>query len=456
MPARLDALLLGRATFGYAGKDAHELSVRGHDDWLDWQLHPLQVDDSALDQRLAEWPWIDWTPYEAHADPQLTDGARANHYRGIRLIRAVESRRQLFERVVEFWTDHFNVPMGSTLRLFDDRAVWRSHALGSFRDLLGAVMHAASMLAYLDSNTNVASGPNENLSREMLELHTLGVTGPYAETDVREFARCLTGWTFVEDPTDPTYGSFAFNAAVHDFAPKTVLGVDFDGTGGEAEVETILDLVANHPATIEFVTRKLAHWLLGDEPPAFAVADAIDTWSSTGGDMREVIRTLLSRRAIRALHRQEITKLRRPFDWLAASLRAAGLRTPVPLESSTILKRLGQSPFGWPAPDGYPDTRAHWGGLLQPRWEIAASLARPAQGLDAWAHDLSNVAATVGTLPRPLWAGAMNQQLTGGTLSPTDAIDLKNFVAALSAEPDEVVLSEAFEMLLTAPSFQTV
>ncbi|MEM9379302.1 MAG: DUF1800 domain-containing protein [Planctomycetota bacterium] len=446
-------LLLARATFGYTRADAAEVAARGIDGWLDWQLRPAAIDDSALDVRLAAHPWLRGSAYDALADPALDPFVLADRYKGIRLLRAVHTRRQLLERIVEFWSDHFSVFMGRFTRIFDDRTAWRPHALGRFRDLLGAVTRSASMIAFLDNDDNVAGAPNENLAREIFELHTLGVDGPYTEADVREFARCLTGWHYQQDAALPTFGTFHFDHAQHDTGPKDVLGLHFPGGSGAKETEAVLDLVASHPSTIDFVTSKLARWLLGDGPPSFALDAARTAWSQTDGDIEAVVRALLTREALRDVLARGVTVFRRPFDWLAATLRATGVEVPEPVEALDLMRTLGQAPFEWPAPDGYPVARERWVGHVQPRWAIAAGFAR-AEG-PAWKHVASDFSVLVLGAPRRRWATRLDQELTGGRLSPFDVAQIQAHVDALGpSTPPLDVLSEALELTLSCPSYQ--
>ncbi len=456
-PAPRDTIawLLSRATFGFTPEDAAEVAARGHDGWVDWQLNASSISDAALEQQLLQWPWLNVTPHEALADPSLDPFELARDYKGVRLVRAVHSRRQLFERVVEFWADHFNVFMGRFTRIYEDQDVWRAYALGSFRDLLGAVTRSSSMLAFLDNDDNIAGAGHENLAREILELHTLGVDGPYTENDVREFARCLTGWNYVSDAANPAFGQFVFEAGNHDTGPKSVLGFSFSGATGVNEVETILDYLANHPATIRFVTRRLAQWLIGDDVPEDAVTAGAVTWHQTSGNMKEVVRTLLSKEVTLPLVVAGTTKFRRPFEWICAVLRSTGVAVPNPAAAHALMQRLGQAPFEWPAPDGYPDERSRWVGLVQPRWAIAAEFTRASTS--DWAHTQGSLLSLVAGVPRAGWAQRLNRVLTGHRLSPFDVASIQAHIQSLPAQAsDSVVFAEALELAFSCPSFQTL
>ncbi|NJM06681.1 DUF1800 domain-containing protein [Candidatus Gracilibacteria bacterium] len=171
------------------------------------------------------------------------------------LLRAIYSRRQLYEVMVDFWSDHFSISIDKAgvapLKLLDDREVIRPYALGRFDELLWAVMRSPAMLIYLDNQENHAGNPNENYARELLELHTLGVNGGYTQRDVQEVARALTGWT-----VDDNYyrGQHRFAPEQHDDGVKIVLGQRLAAGGGEQDAERMHALVLAHPATARFVT----------------------------------------------------------------------------------------------------------------------------------------------------------------------------------------------------------
>ena len=188
--------LLNRATWGFTQADLTEFEQRGYAGWLSWQLDPDQIDDTVCDLMLAQYTTLQLTAHEiamgyfgTGSGPLGTHWGMAQELRNARLTRAIHSKRQLFERVIEFWTDHFNVTqdIGSWARAFRtvaDRDVFRQHALGNFRDLLMANAKSAEMLRYLDNVSNEAGAPNENYARELVELHTIGVDGGYNENDV--------------------------------------------------------------------------------------------------------------------------------------------------------------------------------------------------------------------------------------------------------------------------------
>lgn len=450
-----EALLLRRATFGFSRQSATRLSVLGHDQWLAEQLDPDSIDDSRVDQMLAAHPWLGMSMRDLVFDRTETVVERADKYKSIRLIRAVHSERQLFERVVEFWSNHFSIFMGRFQRFTDDRDVFRPLALGRFGDLLKVVSKSVSMQAYLDNQLNVAGAPNENLAREILELHTLGVTGPYTETDVREFARVLTGWTFSDDRNDLDFGIVTFDPTRHDFGPKTVLGLQFPGGGGASETDEVLAYLAMHPTTIEYVLGRMGQFFLGDDAPATALERARRAWVATNGDIKKIVTALLGPESIAETLQAGSSMVRRPFDWLAAIYRATGLPLPDLDVTLDLMRTLGQAPFEWGPPDGYPLDRPSWVGLVQPRWSTAAKFSR-ATDL-AWGHGEFDLINLVNFVNRNVLAVNLDNAMTGGSLSAPDVAEIQAHIDSFPPQtPDQVIAGEAFELLFSSPSFQVL
>ncbi|NVO06771.1 MAG: DUF1800 domain-containing protein, partial [Rhodoferax sp.] len=224
------------------------------------------------------------------------------------LLRALYSPAQVQEQMTWFWMNHFSVHQGkSNLRAmlgdYEDSAV-RAHALGKFRDLLGAVATHPAMLRYLDNDQNAAGRINENFARELMELHTLGVDGGYSQRDVQELARVLTGVGVrvasgdagVKKELQAYYvhrGLFEFNPARHDFGDKQLLGQPLKGRGMD-EVDAALDRLAAHPATARFISRKLALYWLNDTPPAALVERMAQRFASSQGDIASTLETLFN------------------------------------------------------------------------------------------------------------------------------------------------------------------
>jgi uncharacterized protein (DUF1800 family) len=309
------------------------------------------------------------------------------------LARAVLSERQLYENMVQFWSDHFNIDPSKGdckwLKVADDREVIRKHALGKFPELLRASTLSPAMLWYLDGRVNrranMAEKPNENYARELLELHTLGVHGGYTQLDVMEVARCLTGWTVRSKDQEPYFeiGKVEFHAELHDFGVKQVLGQRIAATPpdlsaeersrrGRAELDTVLDIVTRHPATARHVGEKLCRHFITDDPPVSAVEQVGSVFNKTGGDIKATLRALF---ATEEFQQARGGKVKRPFHFVVSALRATDARTDASLEIIDYLQRMGHAPFNYPTPDGYPELAAPWMGTLLWRWNFALALS---------------------------------------------------------------------------------
>jgi uncharacterized protein (DUF1800 family) len=326
-----------------------------------------------------------------------------------RLARGLQSPAQLEEVLTEFWFNHFNVfagkqAVGVLVADYEQRAI-RPFVLGRFRDMLGATARHPAMLVYLDNAQSVApgyapqrpgrhvldrrpepkarapKGLNENYARELMELHTLGVDGGYTQRDVTELARMLTGWGL--DQRKVLIGAatgqgdlFEFDANKHDHGSKTWLGQTVRG-GGQAEGERALDLLAAHPATARHLARKFAQAFVADEPPASLVDKLADNFKATGGDLREMTRTLIhadefwSRDAYQA-------KFKTPYQYLLSSLRALDLPLANPQPLLQALTQAGQPLYGALTPDGYKNTAAAWRNpeALTQRVQLATTLGQ--------------------------------------------------------------------------------
>lgn len=314
------------------------------------------------------------------------------------VLRAVYSPAQLQEKMTWFWMNHFNVFAGKAdiramVADYEDRAI-RPHALGRFRDLLGATVRHPAMLRYLDNAQNAANRINENYARELMELHTLGVDGGYSQRDVQEMARVLTGHGVSLRPLDepppklrPEWaqqyvrrGLYEFNPQRHDWQPKELLGRPLQGQG-MAELDEALDRLARAPATARFVTRKMATYLVGDAPPPALLQALAERFQQSDGDIAAVLQTLVASEAFQA---SLGTRLRDPVQYVMAGLRLGYadrvLANPDPAIS--WLQRLAEPLYGRVTPDGYPLDSAAWtsSGQLAVRFEIARALGGAGTG----------------------------------------------------------------------------
>jgi len=309
-----------------------------------------------------------------------------------KLLRAVYSERQLYEMMVDFWENHFSIFANKDddryLLTGYDRETIRPFAMGRFRDLLGATAHSPAMLFYLDNwrssvprpypasktkPAGVDGGLNENYARELMELHTLGVDGGYTQKDVQEVARCFTGWT-IQKPNEQ--GLFLYRPGLHDDGEKIVLGHRILPGGGPADGERVLDILATHPATARFIATKLARRFISDEPPQSIIDRAAAVFLKTDGSIRETLRAIVtspeffSTIAYRA-------KMRSPFEYVAASMRALNAETDGDRPVLDAIGRMGEPVFGRVTPDGYADRADQWlsSGAMIARFNFASALA---------------------------------------------------------------------------------
>jgi hypothetical protein len=291
--------------------------------------------------------------------------------------RAATSPAQLLERMVEFWSDHFNVASEGIEPDYVDfqRTAIRPNALGKFRDLLRATAKHPAMLNYLDNYLNVAEHPNENYAREVMELHTLSVDGGYTERDVKAVARALTGWSY--DRQWDKYEGFYFDADNHDTEVKVVLGQTLAAGRGIADGEDVLDILAGHDSTAKFVCRKLAIRFVSDAPPQTLIDRMVAVWKATGGEIKPVLRAMFLKDDKLTLTDEFAAaagkKLRRPLDFFVGIVRTTGANFLDFWLMEWFLSKLAQVPYGWHPPNGYPEPAGAWAntsGLLE-RWNIA-------------------------------------------------------------------------------------
>jgi uncharacterized protein (DUF1800 family) len=314
---------------------------------------------------------------------------------GARTRSALLSHTPFVERLVHFWSNHFAVSVDKLLVVglnggYEADAI-RPHVLGRFEDLLLAAVRHPAMLLYLDQATS--SGPNsmaarraegrqqqrrpglnENLAREIMELHTLGVRSGYTQEDVTELARALTGWTLPgEKALEASGTTFRFVPALHEPGARTVLGHTYP-EDGEPQARAILRDLAKAPATAQHIATKLARHFVADDPPPALVQRLVDTFQRTGGDLPSLYRVL-----VQAPQAWQATpaKFKSPWDWAISSLRALG-PTDLPSEQvANLMNQLGQPVWRPASPAGYGDLAASWAApdALMRRVEVAQRLA---------------------------------------------------------------------------------
>jgi uncharacterized protein (DUF1800 family) len=436
--ARAIVHVLNRLGFGPAPGDVERVRRMGLAAYIDQQLQPERLADEALAARLAGFETLRLStreladryyipalmerrrrqqqgapdqqpegtprPMDANRGPRLAYAELAQQ----KLLRAAYSERQLEEVMVDFWFNHFNVFGGKgPTRIYlasYERDVIRPQALGRFADLLRATARSPAMLFYLDNWQSAAPDSrqppapirrgravlrrppqppnpaqnrrrdiNENYARELLELHTLGVDGGYTQKDVQEVARAFTGWT-IDRPR--LGGGFRFEPRLHDRGEKVVLGHRIKAGGGIEDGEQVLDILARHPSTARFIAGKLARRFVADDPPAALVARAAARFTATGGDIREVVRTLVSSPEFFAPAAYR-AKVKTPLDFVASAVRATGVQLPGAMPAVQALRELGMPPYMCEPPTGYADTASAWvnTGALLNRMNFALALA---------------------------------------------------------------------------------
>lgn len=304
-----------------------------------------------------------------------------------RLDAALNAETGFAERLVWFWSNHFCVsadkgPVRALCGAFEREAI-RPHITGTFADMLLAVESHPAMLFYLDNVRSIGpdsvagrrsgKGLNENLAREILELHTLGVRTGYSQTDVTNFAKVITGWSVVPFKRNPEHGGeFVFNERLHEPGVQHVIDRDY-ADNGFAQGRDVLLRLAHHPATARHIATKLARHFVADDPPPPLVERLARRFSDTGGDLKEVGKALIAAPEARDAPR---AKLRKPAEWMVGALRATGI-TPTnvrPIVQSQNL--LGEPLWRPPAPNGFSDNSAAWMDGLAERLDIANQFAR--------------------------------------------------------------------------------
>jgi len=336
-----------------------------------------------------------------------------------KMTRAIYSERQLQQVMNDFWFNHFNVYAGKGEDRYYltayERDVIAPHALGKFKDLVADTAKSPAMLFYLDNYLSAdpraaqrqaaeramrqqaragygrfprpmptpqpnpqaqkkkqERGLNENYGRELMELHTLGVDGGYTQKDVTEVARCFTGWT-IEKPRE--YPQFKFDERIHDPDPKLVLGKKIHA-GGMKDGEQVIDLLVHHPSTAKFISSKLARRFVSDTPPPALVARMADTFKSSDGDIRAVMRAMIyspefwTRDAYRA-------KIKTPFEFVASTVRALGTDVDTAMPLVQWVGRIGEPLYQCQPPTGYSDKADAWvnTGALLNRLNFSLALA---------------------------------------------------------------------------------
>ena len=414
--------LLQRVSWGVNASTLRQVQAQGWARYLDGQLHPrsapaplpaavqAQIDAMTISQR----PLVDLVQDGERqrkalgalaGDEEKKLAQQAYQQELSRLAREAATRsllldlyspQQLQQQMTWFWMNHFSVHQGKhNLRAMVgdyEAAAIAPHALGKFRDLLGASAHHPAMLRYLDNEANAANRINENYARELMELHTLGVDGGYSQRDVQELARILTG-VGVNLGTDAPKvapklqaqyvrrGLFEFNPNRHDYGDKQFLGQTVRGRG-LAELDEALDRLSRSPATAHFISRKLALFLVGDEPSKALVERMAHIFLASDGDIAATLENLFAS----AEFRQSLgRKFKDPIHYVVSAVRLTYDDKPI-LNAGPMLNwltRMGQPLYGRQTPDGYPLLDSAWAspGQMTTRFEIAKAIGGGNAGL---------------------------------------------------------------------------
>jgi uncharacterized protein (DUF1800 family) len=350
------------------------------------------------------WHLVDWDKKMAYAERvrPADELIAATH------IRATLTQAQLRESVTDFWRDHFSVNRESVedvavaLPTYD-QDVLRVHALGNFREMLEAVATSTAMLAYLNNASSKASPANENYARELLELHTLGapaylnaqfdrwreVPGAlegkpegYIDQDVYEAARAFTGWTYgggqyiSEGINLPRTGEFIYTEQWHDPYQKRVLAVEFDPhTAPMADGRKVLDLVAFHPATAQYVCKRLCQRYVADVPPSELIASSAQLFREKAG-AKDQLAQVITHILLSPAFAQATPRLQRPLFLFASLQRSSGMLLPPDMYHQDMLNGMGQRLYGWHSPAGHPLLSGYWQspGLLIRRWRAMTDI----------------------------------------------------------------------------------
>jgi len=348
---------------------------------------------------------------------------------------ALNAEIGLIDRLTWFWSNHFCVSAdkGQVRPLCGvyEREAIRANVLGKFADMLLAVESHPAMLIYLDNAGSTGpnsiagqrrgKGINENLAREIMELHTLGVRGGYSQDDVTNFAKVITGWTFSPLKQDPQHGGeFIFNERMHEPGAQSILSRSYDDSGYD-QGHAVLMMLAHHQATAKHIATKLARHFIADDPPPTLVDRLAKRFLDTRGDLKEVTKTLLVSQESWDAPR---SKLKRPAEWVVSSMRASGMMTADVRRVINTLNMLGEPLWRPPAPKGFSDDSAAWLDGLTQRLDIANEIAR-----------------RIGGMTDP-------EAVADDALGPLASAETRHTIARAESRP------QALALLLMSPEFQ--
>ena len=518
---------LNRLAYGPRPGEVDRVAAAGVMQWIDRQLSPSKIDDHALAERERAFDILDYDRGDLaklylDAERERRERKRAagadsaerpdqnpvaqrerrlgGEFADLAVVRAALSERQLYEVMVDFWTNHFNVFLAKGADRFLTPSyieqTIRPQALSKFEDLLIATAKSPAMLFYLDNWESVAPGSmppqamrlrarplfgprpmfgrpplfdpgrdpmradslrrqaaermpkgiNENYARELLELHTLGVDGGYTQQDVIAVARIFTGWS-VRRPQQG--GDFEFHDWAHDYGEKVVLGVTFPAGHGMDEGVRLLKLLADHAATMHHVSRKLCQRFVNDDPPDGCVDDAVAAWRRSHGDIRDVLRAIFRSPDFWAPENAR-AKIKTPLEFVVSATRAVAADPDTTPRLAQVVARLGEPLYLHVAPDGYPEREEAWvnSGALLDRMNAAVALA---------AGKLPGVTVSLDSLVAATPEGedlvaAVNERILGGTMSENTKAVIRRQISDVSDPVQARAL--AIGLAIGGPEFQ--
>jgi uncharacterized protein (DUF1800 family) len=423
--------VLNRIGFGARPGDVERVQQMGLRAYIDQQLQPESITDTRADDKVAHLASLRMSQEEIfdqypdpqqiarqigvqrkQADPKDQAAARKEIQQYMttnmlkqpaqllqeliahKVVRAVESERQLQEVMADFWFNHFNIYYGKGadrwLTTEFETKVIRPNVLGKFKDLLLATAQSPAMLFYLDNHLSTSPatraqdalrranakrqpGINENYARELMELHTMGVDGGYTQKDVTEVARALTGWT-IDRPRQSA--EFIFRPQMHDRGEKVVLGHRLPANRGIQDGQQVIEILANHPSTAQFIATKLVRRFVSDEPPQSLVTKVAATYEKTDGDIREMLRTIFYSEEFMSPDAYG-KKMKSPFEYAVSAIRALGGETGGGRQLAQAISQMGQPLYQYQPPTGFPDRADHWmnDGSLIARLNFSVALA---------------------------------------------------------------------------------
>lgn len=424
--------ILNKISYGATPESAQELKEKGLEAYLKEQLQPDQNDNPIIEKKLSEMSFKVrsrkkegggvkeipitflnksneeiWEYFKANREAFKGPlGKHAGKEVAIQTwLKAVYSKYQLQEVMVEFWHNHFNVDAFSDRRISPmfvlyDRDVMRKHCFGNFRAFLEDVAKSPAMLYYLNNNSSKASPANENYARELFELHTLGednyfnelydkwrdVPGAeqgkaigYIDEDIYEAARAFTGWTVGDESRTgrrqektPSTGKFHYQDSWHDHYQKRVMGVEIPSNQGPMkDALQVLDIVAYHKGTAEFVCKKICKRLVSDTPSKSLVSKAVATWIKHQKDSDQIAQVIKTIVLSDEFKQAKGAKVKRPLELMASYMRVTNMDLTPNEPLHWLLGDLGYQHFQWPAPTGHPDDSEYWvgTGMMLKRWK---------------------------------------------------------------------------------------